>query len=223
MFKRCLLLGLTPWCFAAGCVFGGDTGTESEWPLCGDRGEETPIDQDAETVLGTARALAQRATVESDGALAYWRIEQGQSVPSETRAHIRVIPDATSARLVAHHDRRDAKRACEPSLEMDARIEIESADGAFNERFEGTLSGTSSSTGTSTPSISAAARSDYAARGGSYRTEAFAGVTPLEYTIGVRLESHTLDPAQPSPAHWRGYLTLEAPKKNAVSAAVAEW
>lgn len=213
MLKRALLIGLTPWLFVTGC-FGGDTGTEGDWPLCGVRGAETPVGEEAETQHGTPRALAERSMVASEVSLTYWQIKGGESVQSSTTAHVRVLAEPRTARLVAYRDRSDKQRVCQPALEMDAWIEIESADGAFRERLEGSLSG---------HAPAASARGDYTARKGSYQTEAFAGQKKLEYSAHIALEDAAPDTPL-SNAHWKGGLFLEAPElKNAVSATVAEW
>ncbi|MFM2415381.1 MAG: hypothetical protein RL385_104 [Pseudomonadota bacterium] len=218
MFKRGVLVCLTPWFLVASC-FGGDTGTEVERAVCSDRGGETPVDVAEETALGTARDLAQRAHVESEVSVAYWHIEAGQSVRSDTTAHIRVVPEPSTARLIAYRDREDPTRACEPSLEMDARIELDSTDGAFRERFQGSAG--AAQTGAM---VAAFGNADYAKRGGSYETSALGGAEERVFQIRLELQISSEIEGEPATPRWTGRLTLDAPKlKNSVSAVVAAW
>jgi hypothetical protein len=212
MSKRRALLWLTPWLLAAGC-FGGDTGTEVDRAECGDRGSEEAVDQDTQTPHGSARMLARRATVENDLSVKYIRHQSGSSVNVTSPGRIRVLPDASTARQVAHHDRVDKERVCQPSLEMNAVIELHSDDGAFAERFQGTLEADQSG-------VVVHGRLSYDERAGSYQTDHHEGAKERVFQIRLWLRESSFDMQS---ALWSGNLTLEAPGvKGGVSAAIAE-
>jgi hypothetical protein len=217
MFKLRAAIYLVPWLLLAGCL-GGDTGTEGSRKACDRRLSETPVGPDTETPRGTAGALARRATLEHDVQLAYWSIQGGSSVRSESAGSIRVMPDASSARLVEHNDRVEKERACPPSLEMAALIELRSEDGAFVESFLGTLE-----EGDEGGPVTAHGQRPYVQRGGNYQTDALSDAKDRVFKIRLWLSDSGYGLSE-SMAHWTGNLTMDAPSvKGGVSAAIADF
>jgi hypothetical protein len=116
---------------------GGQSGTETEPPTC-KVVSSTPIGPDDPTAEGTANELATAVAGEHRTSIRYRNLLAGTSV--DTELVLEVFLDLTSAHVVTSTGR-DGKPSslCGDRLEVDGELRFETVDGAFAERFTGTL------------------------------------------------------------------------------------
>jgi hypothetical protein len=104
------------------------------------QGTPTRVEADEETPAGTANELAV-AVAGTRSAPLFWWFENGDPGHSEiTVVTLEATADASSARTVPQQTVRPASPInCGTLLELDATLRLTTADGAFSERFHGTL------------------------------------------------------------------------------------
>ena len=116
---------------------GGQSGTETEPPPCKEV-SRTPVGPDDPTAAGTANELAVRVAGERRTSIRYGHPVAGTSV--DTEVVLEVFLDLTTARIVTSTGwNGQPSSSCGDRLEVDGELRFETADGAFAERFAGTL------------------------------------------------------------------------------------
>jgi hypothetical protein len=98
----------------------------------------TPVGSYDSTAQGTPNALATEVAGEHRTSIRYWQAPAGTHV--DTEVVLEVFLDLASARVVTNTDwDGQPSSGCGDSLEADGTLRFETVDGAFAERFAGTL------------------------------------------------------------------------------------
>ena len=92
------------------------------------------------TTAGTANDLALAVAVRRSAPLSWWFANGGPADTGITVVTLEATADASSARTIPQQPVQPALAAyCGTLLELDATLRFETADGAFSERFQGTI------------------------------------------------------------------------------------
>jgi hypothetical protein len=120
-----------------GCGLGGQSGTETKRPFC-TAASSTPIGADDPSAQGTPNALAAAVAGERRTSIRHGLPPAGPY--TDTELVLEVFLNVASARVVTS-TRWDGQpsSSCGDHLEVDGELRFETADGAFAERFAGTV------------------------------------------------------------------------------------
>jgi hypothetical protein len=129
-------LRFEPLVLAGGCAvaaFGctGQSGTEIKKPACLD-GRSVLIAAHETTEVGSADNLARHTAPAQEGSINWYAHEaNGMVTTHTTRMTLEVQGDASTARRI--------ETECGAALALEAQLRLTSSDGAFQDRFPGTL------------------------------------------------------------------------------------
>ena len=125
------------WVLALVACARDDAGGDRERASCALRGIEMPVGPGAETELGSVSTIASRIDGSDAVPLELWR-EDGSS--ETLQATIIVRANSDRAWLVPYRDAENANESCPPALEVDAVVELRTADELLNESIPGRVS-----------------------------------------------------------------------------------